>query len=65
MGELAGWPDQTPTSQAQIQGFDFDLTYPNIYPIDAGVHEVVSPTDPKLQDLHDTGQQKWYQRGAQ
>jgi hypothetical protein len=39
------------TSQAQTQGFE--LAHPNIYPID---EMLASPTDPKLQDLDDTGQ---------
>ena len=46
-------------SQVEIQAFE--LTYPSNYPTDeltAGVHEGDSPTDPKLQDLHDTGQQQ-------
>ena len=43
------------TSQTQIQGFE--LAHPNIYPVDE-LHEGASPTDLKLQDLHDTGQQQ-------
>lgn len=42
-------------NQTQIQGFE--LSPPYIYPIDE-LHEGTSPTVPKLQNLHDTGQQQ-------
>lgn len=44
------------TSQVQIGGMN-ELAVPNIYPI----HECMNgagPTDPNLQDLHDTEQQQ-------
>jgi hypothetical protein len=50
--------------QAYLPGPDpgFELAYPNIYPTDAMIehvmHKGTGPTDPKLQELHDTGQQK-------
>jgi hypothetical protein len=54
--QRAGGLTNSDTSQTQIQ--DFELTYPSIYPIDSLlVHVGAQPTDPKLHDLYDTGQQ--------
>jgi hypothetical protein len=44
------------TSQAQIQGFE--LVHPNIYPTDELLMTGVGLVHPKLQNLHDTGQQQ-------
>jgi hypothetical protein len=46
------------TSQTQIQGFE--LSHLNIYPTDELLEYIKGLVlqDPKLQDLHDTGQQQ-------
>jgi hypothetical protein len=43
-------------NSATIQGFEW--AHPNIYRIYCGAHERAGPADPKLKDLHDTGQQQ-------
>jgi hypothetical protein len=51
------------TAQAQTQGFE--LAHPNIYPINELMECMKEPTDPKLQALHDTGQQQDLQEESQ
>lgn len=57
-GGTASGMASSDTSQAQIQGFK--LAHPNIYPIEELLEFMKSaaPTDPKLQNLHNTGQQQ-------
>jgi hypothetical protein len=53
----------SPTTQGQIQGFE--LVHPNIYLICELLEYVrTSPAEPKLQDFHDSGQQKDIQEAS-
>ena len=50
----------------QVQNQGYELTHPNIHLISELLeHEKDVPTDPKLQDSHDTGQQEDIQEEPQ
>jgi hypothetical protein len=57
------WADQRSISQAQIQLTHYNIYLPHWWT--TGMHEGTHPTDPKLQNLYDTGQQQDIQKKSQ